>query len=326
MVVTFENWELRQTQLKTAHDADQVEARAVINHASSAEGAAFDERISGAIDDEFAPQERGPEWDLREARLESVVGAALEEIERRKSIMKESYPFEVSDGGLVHRPSTTGVYEFCLATSLSPTASHATIPKPTVVFEWIARDALTLYVGGGSESFRAGWPSNRLEKRARGTIPLFNELNERCGEFEWKPRGHLPRHPKPKDFKDGGLDVVVWKPFHDGRCVSMFALGQCACGRTDWENKLRDLDPEDLADWFEGPTFAAPLRCFLVPFHIPNHAHLKKIARKAGVILDRARIAMLAEQQESSRKFIVHSALLDYHASALALMNLPAAC
>jgi len=321
-VVAFENWELRHAHLKAAHDADQVEWRAVTNQLASAEGAAFDERVSGEIDDEFAPQERGPEWDLREARLEGLVGATFEEIERRRCLMKAAYPFELADGGLVHRQSVTGVYEFCLAASLRPTAKYT--PKPTIVFEWIARDVLTLYMGNGSQALRTGWPSNRLEKRARGTIPLFKQLYQRCGEFSWKPRKHLPKHPKPKDFKDGGLDIVVWKPFQDGRTVSMFALGQCACGRTDWENKLRDLMPEDLSVWFEGPTFATPLRFFLVPFHIPNHGHLKMAAQKAGIIMDRARIVMVAEQDDSSRDFIVQSALVDYDASASALMDLPA--
>jgi hypothetical protein len=127
--------------------------------------------------------------------------------------------------------------------------------------------------------------------------------------------------PKPRDLKDAGLDVVVWKDFGDGRTSILFALAQCACGRTDWETKVADLNLRRLANWFEGPTIAEPLRCFFVPFHIPNHAHLKEISGFAGVILDRARIAMVAEADVAAVQSIRADALIDYRKTAIALLE-----
>jgi hypothetical protein len=211
------------------------------------------------------------------------------------------------------------VYEICLATSLSPTAKLNGLPKPTIVFEWIARDVLRLYIGQGSKGFRTGWPSHRLERRERGATRLFAQLHGLCKEFAWRPKSYYPQNPKPRDLKDAGLDVVVWKPFGDGRACCLFALGQCACGWTDWENKFSDLNLGRLAGWFEGPTYAPPIRCFFVPFHIPNEGHLKQVAESAGLPIDRARIVMLAEQSADSIAVVKQDALVDYRKMAIAI-------
>lgn len=317
-----ENWELRRAHFAAAHDADQAERRAVLMGASSMEDAALDQRISGELESEEGPQTAGlPEWERLNVQTEGLVGAALEEVERRLNIMEEAYPFELTEGGLIYRPSATGVYEVCLAASLDPMCTAEEYPKPTVIFEWVARDVLKLYIGSGSEGFRTGWPSDRRETRPRGTSKLFEELNSRCGDFVWRPRSYLPVRPKPRDLKDAGLDVVVWKHFGDRRTSILFALAQCACGRTDWETKVADLNLKRLANWFEGPTIAEPLRCFFVPFHIPNHAHLKEISGYAGLILDRARVTMVAEADVAAAQSIRGEALIDYHKAAVALLN-----
>lgn len=294
----------------------------MLNGAASVEDSGFDERVSGEADEE-AIQLAGesPEWEKRDATAERIVGAALEQIEHRAATLGNSYPFLVEGGGLKYRGSATGVYEICLATSLSPTAKVTNLPKPTVVFEWIARDVLSLYVGPGSVGFRTGWPSHRLEKRERGTTRLFAQLHGLCKEFTWRPKSYLPTNPKPRDLKDAGLDIVVWKPFRDGRACSLFVLGQCACGWTDWENKFEDLSLTRLGKWFEGPTHAAPMRCFFVPFHIPNDGHLKDVAELAGVPIDRTRIVMLAEESADSIATVKKNALLDYRKMAFAIAD-----
>jgi hypothetical protein len=322
--VDVEDWQLRGNQLHAAYDADQAERRAMLAGIASVEDAAFDERIAAELENEETPQPVAtPEWEQRDVQAEGLVGAAFEEVERRRAMMGDSYPFSVLDGAVVHKPSITGVYEICLATSLNPMANCENLPRPTVVFEWIAKDALTLYLGSGSEGFRTGWPSDRRETRERGTLRLFKELHSLCGEFAWRPREFLPVRPKPRDLKDAGLDVVVWKHFGDQRASCFFALGQCACGRTDWDHKLEDLSLKRLRNWFEGPTVSEPTRCFLVPFHIPNHAHLKEVASYAGVVLDRARIVMIAEKDDGSRQVILEKRLVNYHlvATAFAEVN-----
>lgn len=314
-----ENWELRRVQFAAAHDADQAERRAILVGAASMEDTALDERISSELEAEETPPAAAlPDWERQDIQTEGLVGAALEEVERRLEMMEEAYPFELVEGRLIYRPSATGVYETCLAASLGPTSTAEDFPKPTVTFEWIARDTLKLYLGNGSDGFRTGWPSDRREARPRGTTKLFQELHAKCGEFLWRPRSYLPVRPKPRHLKDAGLDVVVWKHFGDGRMSILFALAQCACGRTDWETKVADLDLKRLANWFEGPTIAEPVRCFFVPFHIPNHAHLKEISGYAGVIFDRARIAMLAEANAAAAQSITAAAFIDYKAAAVA--------
>lgn len=319
------NWELRHQQLAAAHDADQAERRAMLSGIASVEEAGFDERISGETENEMSPSTLDePDWEQRDTQTENLVGGALEELERRQMMMGQIYPFDLKDGGLEYRGSATGIYEFCLSATLNVTGKVANLPRPTVVFEWLARDILKLYIGRGSQGFRTGWPSDKLENRGRGTLQLFKQLNELSGAFEWKPKSYLPAHPKPRHLKDAGLDVVVWKPFPDDRGCCLFALGQCACGRTDWQNKLEDLSLKRLRNWFEDPTAAEPLRCFLVPFHIPNRAHLHEVSSYAGVTLDRARLAMLAEQDQDAIEAVMQDALIDYHEAAFALAEVHA--
>lgn len=306
--------------MRAARDADQAERRAMLNGVASVEDSAFDERVSGEADEEEAQLgEESPAWETRDATAERIVGSALEQIEHRASVLGGGYPFVIDNGGIKYRGSATGVYEICLATSLSPMAKVSGLPKPTVIFEWIARDILRLYIGPGSEGFRTGWPSHKLEKRERGVPRLFAQLNSLCKEFAWRPKAYLPTNPKPRDLKDAGLDIVVWKPFPDGRTCNLFALGQCACGWTDWENKFDDLNTTRLRSWFEGPTYVSPVRCFFVPFHIPNDGHLKQVAEHAGLPIDRARIVMLAEQNADSVKAVNKNALVDYQKIALAI-------
>ena len=76
-----------------------------------------------------------------------------------------------------------------------------------------------------------------------------------------------------------------------------------------------------LANWFEGPTAAEPIRFFLLPFHIPNNPHLRDIANFAGVVLDRARIVMIAEQNVAHAGFIDEETLVDYHLEARELFT-----
>jgi hypothetical protein len=53
---------------------------------------------------------------------------------------------------------------------------------------------------------------------------------------------------------------------------------------------------KDIEDnWFRFFSVAAPLRLFCVPRHIQNDAYFDETNRKAGLVFDRARIALIAE-------------------------------
>jgi hypothetical protein len=94
----------------------------------------------------------------------------------------------------------------------------------------------------------------------------------------------------------------------DGRVGQLFLLGQCACGK-NWDEKFKDLDLEELGYWLRPPTHCPPVRCFCVPYHIGNATKLEDVSVKAGLPMDRARIALFAE---ANPEFIERNAITPY--------------
>ncbi len=122
-----------------------------------------DERISGAVDDQLIDAVRAGQSE--QAVLETLSSAIAEEIERRKQIMGDSYPFHALGGSLAHRRSQSGVYEFCLAAARNPRGTAEGKPHVNTIFEWIARDVLASHMGPGAQAFRTGWPVHESEER-----------------------------------------------------------------------------------------------------------------------------------------------------------------
>ena len=297
------DWSQRHKQFNAALDADQVERRAMLDGASNIEAGIQDERTVGVVDDALV--EKGNSWSERQILLENLSGSVSEELGRRVQLMNGSYPFILKDGSVKHVPSKTGVYEFCLAVARNPKGIAVGFPKASAIFEFISRDILTLHFGRGTYGFRAGAPIYDFEQRGNCAKSTFETLNQRCGEFRWSPAPGFPDEPSHKDLKDAGLDVVVWKPWPDGRQALFFALGQCACGKNDINvNKGRELSLRRLSNWLRPVSHATPLRCFLAAHHIPNSVALHELSGEAGIVFDRARIGLIAE---SAPEFLAKS-------------------
>lgn len=307
------DWKQRHKQFAAALDADQVERRAMLNGASNIEAGIQDERTAGVVDDALV--EKGNSWSERQILLENLSGSASEELGRRAQLMNSSYPFVLKNGAVKYAPSKTGVYEFCLAVARNPKGITDGVPKASAVFEFISRDILALHFGQGTHGFRTGAPIYGFEQRGNCTKSTFETLNHRCGEFRWNPAPGFPDEPSHQDLKDAGLDVVVWKPWPDGRQALFFALGQCACGKNDINvNKGRELSLKRLTNWLRPVSHATPLRCFLTAHHIPNSAFLHELSGEAGIVFDRARISLIAE---SAAEFLAKSPeKMDFHKMA----------
>jgi hypothetical protein len=115
------------------------------------------------------------------------------------------------------------------------------------------------------------------------------------GEWCWHPAEGLPSDPELTHVKDLGIDGVVWKLFGDRRCGNIFILINCACG-DDWEGKFDDIKLDVLREqWFRPLSKPTPTKAFAVPRHIPNSRHFEDVNLSAGITLDRARLALLAE-------------------------------
>lgn len=299
-------YSLRLIQQKAAHDADQTEFCAVRMGNAPIEEGIRDDRASGQIDDAIADD--SVPWDARSNQIDSLTGRAAEEISRRAALLGRAYPFIIDGSSLRYRKSADLVYEFCLAVSVSPSLSEGRLKQLPVVFERLARDVMIVYAGSTAAGMRTGWPRDEIDKLPARAKQLFGIVRERCGEWTWCPEPDYAEDPEPKYVKDLGLDALVWLPMADSRPGQLFLIGQCACGRTDWDSKLRELDLDKLARWFRPFPAPKPFRCFLVPFHIPNEVLFREVNDTAGLTFDRARITLVAKAnrkliQSSGRKY-----------------------
>lgn len=277
--------------------ADWMEIQALIvsDGGVSAAELATTLKISGCVDS------LGDSKDVGEDAFDAGEAAsvrAFDELTRRNDLYSvDVYPFDLSSEHLQPKDwALNSVYLFLRLLGdhqLLQSLSDGVVRHARKLFESIAASALTAYLGGktnGVESFVFGFPRNeRLPKAFRDAL---NELCKTLGE------GNKCKSDAPlaSQAKDDGVDVVAWREFPDRRRSSkLIVFGQCATGN-DWESKLSDLPPTSdwCMTWLDMPPFVAPVRSFFVPIVIGNSAW-EYASRRAGILFDSARIAVLAK-------------------------------
>jgi hypothetical protein len=287
-------YSLRRRNQRAAVDADQAEFAAVLRGLTNVDAGAYDERLSGALDDEARAREGEREsWQNRDLEYDDTVGRIAEEVQRRVQMMGLAYPFELSAGRLDYKRSSTGFYEFCLAISCAPTITSGEFVNFPRFFERVVALLVQGYLGAESEVLHTGTP--RDEEVGNRFVEAMKLLHERTGEWRWDPEEGLP--PEPPTNGDEGVDFVAWLKSLDGRPGQIFLLGQCACGG-DWEEKFHDIDFGRLYKWFRPAPLFHPVRLFATPHHLSD-GHLREAQREAGLVLDRARLSVLAEKLAS---------------------------
>ena len=294
-------WEARHQDDRVATNADQAELLAIRYGSSNSEAGISDDRIAGSLDDYDVPDPLSASvWASDDLALDSATSDISAVIRHRQEILGPAYPFQLHGNRLVYRESHTLAYEFCLVASQSCLSEGEFVRLPRA-FERLARDVLVLFlgVGQGTGAFRTGWPGDEFESRPPRFKSLMAVLHELTGEWTWAPAPHLPEDPTPRDVKDEGLDVVVWKRVLDERGGSLFLLVQCACGN-DYATKFDDIDVnfDKLGQWLRPISCARPVRVFCTPRHIPNDSYFLEINRRAGLTFDRIRITLLAENED----------------------------
>jgi len=292
--------DLGNSQLRRSHDADQAEWQALKFGSANINYGLRDEALSG-------------EYELGSDELQRAEESLADEIERRIKLFGKCYPFKREKSSLKYVQSKTSAYEFCLSISTLSSISTADGKKFQIAFERLIRDVLKAFLGPGASSFRTGVPGDGLETRPNGIAKVSKLLNAQIGtgEFTWNPRNDIAQASGRRQNGDLGMDVVAWKQFPDNRRGNLMLVGQCACGKTDWQTKFSEPDKTRLDRWFRPLTYVPFVKCFAVPFHIPNHVHFGDVSESAGLTLDRGRIAVICENKVN-QKFIRESAPVKY--------------
>ncbi len=302
---------------KFAAEADDVELRALEFGEYPFDGVQLDEVATGQfIEDQSLSEseahlpvpsvestEEGIRRKLRDnlgeiqrgqLRREDSIAGVSAEIERRKTVLQDAYPFLTNRGSLRFKDtanSSESVY-----VSLLKLSAGGDVPNRDS-FEGLVGKALQAYLGAERAKVLCfGWKAESEPDRPRRIKEMMCLLNSQTGECRWKPNDGFPDDPSTHLVKDMGIDVVAWLPFIDGRVGQVFLVAQCATGLTDWDTKFDDVSWSGMRIWLEStPECWGGTRCFAVPFHIPNTARWLAVSSKAGLFLDRARITLLLQ-------------------------------
>jgi hypothetical protein len=112
---------------------------------------------------------------------------------------------------------------------------------------------------------------------------------------EGPPEDDEGDHPA-RTYSDGGVDVVVWRHFTDGRAGFPIILAQCTI-QLVWRPKATDIVLELWGDWIRFVT--DPHKALVIPFAVPEgRSWWRDRSRTAGMILDRMRICELLNELE----------------------------
>lgn len=96
--------------------------------------------------------------------------------------------------------------------------------------------------------------------------------------------------------KDGGVDVVAWRPFRDKRAGFVTVLAQCTV-RIDWVDKARDIVPDLWTGYIDFGK--SPITSLVVPFAIPrSFERWDELRRTVWLVIDRLRLCELLEKAE----------------------------
>ena len=218
--------------------------------------------------------------------LDFHVDLLLSEVERRKERAEATYPFHWTGTGL-SRASVVdeAPYEFLLWLAVSPVyREEKRFDEIDELFDRLVKHALVVYLGPNARGIRFGFPSSdgRPSGFPEAVKWLANILGLQPGSGVPRPQG-----------KDGGVDVVVWHPFRDGRSGFVVILGQCTVAN-NWTPKAKDIVPEIWKGWIDFGR--EPLTALAVPFALPPaFDRWDEVRRTVNIILDRMRLVELIE-------------------------------
>lgn len=207
-------------------------------------------------------------------------------LSRRSKLLKEKYPFNVGNLAIKVKPNFDEI-PYTTLISLSIVLSEGWCAKTKEIprnlpelFEEISCDAMIRLLGEGSCGLRFGWPSS---------IGRPREFPAAISWLAKKMKIRIGNSYRPPKMKDGGVDVVAWRPFIDGNPGFPILLGQVTIEK-DFEYKADDIDLRIWAGWLS--LDIEPTVVLAVPWTEINKEVWLRVSSRA-LLLDRIRIASL---------------------------------
>lgn len=218
------------------------------------------------------------------------VDLAVSTIHRRAQLLGAKYPIEVTNAGLRRRSSVSrSAYEAMLLVttgSLSVNFPVSHLASAAEMFEHVVTDATRVLLGDGARAVRFGYPGDP------GRPPEFPQAIPWLVKQMKLKGGTAYRDPARKD---GGVDVVAWRPFPDGRPGFPIQLIQVTLEK-NFSHKAGDINAR-LWSLLLGLD-VDPTSVLAIPRTLPEDKRWAEVATRA-ILLERIRIAGLCEASPS---------------------------
>jgi hypothetical protein len=200
---------------------------------------------------------------------------------RRQAVLGDAYPFHVASGVAATIDAPTSVWTSMLL--MSPggkVRASLDVPAASAHFERITATALESLFGPGTAAVRFAWPSDD------GRPQSFPDAVRWLAKEMRVPVGGAYRPPQRKD---GGVDVIAWRAFPDGRSGFPVVLAQCTI-ENDYAHKASDIDLRVWSGWLR--LDVDPSTALAVPGVVAAGAEWNRLAART-TILDRIRLTSL---------------------------------
>lgn len=213
---------------------------------------------------------------------ETDISLGINTINRRATLLGGSYPFLTASGGVAakHDAHEQVWTALLLMSAESPIRTVKLVAEAAEHLERITAAALTNLYGPGTEAIRFGWPSDC------GRPPEFPDAVRWLAKRMGVPVGAAYRSPYRKD---GGVDVVAWRAFPDGRSGFPVLLAQCTLER-EYAHKAADIDLAVWSGWLA--LDADPATALAVADVVAAGEEWNALAART-IVLDRIRLAAL---------------------------------
>lgn len=214
-----------------------------------------------------------------------MVATGVREMGRRATLLGERYPFKINEYAVRSTPDvrSSAYAAISLMAPGNPVREYlnaAPSESMAVIFENLVVDATSRIWGDPGRALRFGWPSDI------GRPPEFDLAIRWLAQKIGVETGQGYRQPRRKD---GGVDVVAWRPFPDGRSGFPVLIVQCTL-QQNLLAKGMDVDTRLWASWLAmdvDPTTALATPTALAPGTVWNELALKYM------VLDRIRLVGL---------------------------------
>jgi hypothetical protein len=289
----------RDAAVENADDAELQALDAGLNVDVALDDALLDDRISETLFEAVSPSE-GEMFDPSATAIddiqkleeysETLIGLASQVITSRAQLLGKAYPFAMSGNHVRYTGSKTQVYEFCLTASNVPNISDNNFKPALMLFEQLTGLVMSCFLGSAGQYYHTGFPGSGMAIEAH--VKNLDKIMP--GEWKWNVE------TLKKKSNDGGVDVVVWKRADERTKVgSLIFVGNSGCGK-NWQDKGKHRErPADKLEMILNRPRPRHLHNFLsLPFHIYDEGEWSEASHEAHFVLDRIRLAGIAEAQD----------------------------